>query len=210
MLRTKSDNSSNWKRTAKTAFRAAVAKPLLVRRCVGVVAALAGLIVMTFAWDGPADLVGRPQVAAPKRTNWESGLPSAHAIRTFQRFAFNGLVLPLVDDAEPPRWSRHAIDWICDGRGDVKVNGEPLVDGALVPTMFTVRWKLESCAPLPGADLLIDGEISFGASRDDTGLRAHIVKHTLKAETPTRIRHRSPAVATLERNVDKSAVASAP
>ena len=210
MLRTKSDNSSNWERTAKTAFRAAVGKPLLVRRCVGVVAAVAGLSVMTFAWDGPTDLVGRPQFAAPKRTNWDSGLPSQDAIRTFQRYAFNGLVLPLIDDTEPPRWTRHAIDWICDGRGDVKVNGEPLVDGAPVPAMFTVRWKLESCAPLAGADLLIDGEISFAVSHDDTGLRAHLVKHTLTAETSNGIRHRSPAVATLERNADKSAVASAP
>ena len=210
MLRTKSDNSSNWERTAKTAIRAAVGKPLLVRRCVGVVAALAGLIVMTFAWDGPADLVGRPHVAAPKRTNWESGLPSHDAIRTFQRYAFNGLVLPLIDDTEPPRWSRNLIDWICDGRGDVKVNGEPLIDGALVPAMFTVRWKLERCTPLAGADLLIDGEISFAVSRDDTGLRPHLVKHNLTAKTPTGDRHRLSAVATLERNADKSAVASAP
>ncbi len=210
MLRTKSDNSSNWERTAKTAFRAAVGKPLLVRRCVGVVAALAGLIVMTLAWDGPADLVGRPQVAAPKRTNWESGLPSQHAIRTFQRFAFNGLVLPLIDDAEPPRWTRHAIDWICDGRGDVKVNGEPMVDGALVPRMFTVGWKLQHCAPLAGAELLVDGEILFAVSRDDTGLRAHMVKHTLTAETPIGNRHQLPAIAVTERGAGDNSVTSAP
>ena len=210
MLRTESDNSSNWERTAKTAFRAVIGKPLLLRRCVGVAAAAAGLTLMTLAWDGPADLVGRPQIAAPTRTNWESGLPSHDAIRTFQRYAFNGLVLPLVDDTEPPRWSRNLIDWICDGRGDVKVNGEPLIDGALVPAMFTVRWKLGRCAPLAGADLLIDGEISFAVSHDDTGLRPHLVKHNLTAEAPTGNTHGSPAVATLERNADKSAVASAP
>lgn len=209
MLRTKSDNSSNWKRTAKTAFRAAIGKPLLMRQCVGVAAAVVGLTLMTLAWDGPVDLVGRPQVAAPKRTNWESGLPSQDAIRTFQRFAFNGLVLPLIDDTEPPRWSRHAIDWICDGRGDVKVNGEPMVDGALVPTMFTVGWKLQRCAPLAGAELLIDGEILFAVSHDDAGLRAHMVKHTLTAEMPTDNRHQLPAIAVTERSAGDSSVTSA-
>ena len=164
---------------------------------------------MTVAWDGPAHLVSRPQIAAPKRTSWEPDLPSEHAIRTFQRFAFNALVLPLIDDTEPPpRWSRHAIDWICDGRGDVTVNGQPLIDGAFVPPTFTVRWKLERCAPLAGAELLVDGEISFDVSRDK-GLRAHMVKHTLTADTLTGRIYRIPAIA-VEHRTDRSAATETP
>ncbi len=68
----KSEKSSTCACPAKTALRAAIGNPLLVRRCAGVAAAVVGLILMTVAWDGPADLVSRPQVAAPKRTSWES------------------------------------------------------------------------------------------------------------------------------------------
>jgi hypothetical protein len=170
---------------------------------------VAGLILITVAWEGPADLVSRPQIAAPKRTSWEPDLPSQHAIRTFQRFAFNALVLPLIDDAEPPRWSRHAIDWICDGLGDVNVNGQPLIDGAPVPARFTVSWKLERCAPLAGAELLVDGQISFEVSRDDMGLRADMVEHTLTADTLTGKMYRIPTIA-VEHGADKSAEAETP
>ena len=163
---------------------------------------------MTLAWDGPADLVGRPQVAAPKRTNWESGLPSQHAIRTFQRFAFNGLVLPLIDDAEPPRWTRHAIDWICDGRGDVKVNGEPMVDGALVPRMFTVGWKLQHALPSLAPNVRRRDLVCRLARRHR--LRAHMVKHTLTAQTPIGNRRQLPAIAVIGRGASDSSVTSAP
>ena len=194
MLNAKSDNCSNWVRIAKTAFRIAIEKPFLVRRCAGVAAALVGLTLMTVAWDDPAHPVSHPQAAVQNQTNWEPDFLSQHAIRTFQRFAFNALVLPLIDDTEPPRWSRHAIDWICDGRGEVTVNGQPLVDGLFVPATSTVRWKLERCAPLAGAELLIDGEISFDVSRNDMGLRADAVNHTLTADTLTGSIYRMPAI----------------
>ena len=54
MLRINNDNSSN-QRLAGQAFDALRNNPLLIRRCVGVAAALIGLGLMTVTWDGPHD-----------------------------------------------------------------------------------------------------------------------------------------------------------
>ena len=54
MLRTNKDNSSN-QELARRALHVLRNNPLLIRRCVGVVAALIGLGFMTANWDGPDD-----------------------------------------------------------------------------------------------------------------------------------------------------------
>ena len=204
MLRTKSDNSSNWKRTAKAAFRVAIRKPLLVRRCVGVAAALAGLTVMTS--NGMARRSCKPPASSPPKRAIGRRLPYSTRSDLQRLHQWIGVAVSMT---RKRRAGPACNDWICAGAATLSQR-EPLVDGAAVPEMFTLRWKLERCAPFAGGELLIDGEITFAVSHDDTGLRAQMVKHTLTAETPTGNRHRAPAIAVLERSAGDSPVANAP
>lgn len=202
MLRATDDNSAN-SNSAKAAclIRTRTIRPLEVRRHFGVVAVTlvcCGLVVA--ACKSPEDRPSRiggiaPAIAAPELVT-----SSDHALRTFQRFAINALVFPLIDDTEPPRWTRHATDWICDGRGEVAIDGKPLVEGEPVPIgVFSVRWNLQRCPPLSGAELLIDGEIALTVSHEGTDLHAHIAAPTLWVETPAG-RRRLPAAAAAHDN----------
>jgi hypothetical protein len=100
---------------------------------------------------------------------------STHAARTFERFAVNVLVYPLIDDTQPPRWTRSGTDWICDGRGEVTIDGRPLIEGEPVPVgEFRVRWNLEPCMPVAGADLFIEGEVELSVSHDGSTVNGHV------------------------------------
>jgi hypothetical protein len=101
---------------------------------------------------------------------------TGRALETLQRFAANALVLPLIDDTDPPRWSDHMIDWICDGRGRVTIDGRPLPDGEPVGTSpFSVRWDLERCAPFAGSEFLLEGVVELTVSLDGADFTAQII-----------------------------------
>jgi len=93
------------------------------------------------------------------------------------RYAVNVLVLPLLDDAEPPRFSTVALPLICADEADVGIDGRPLVDGAEVPADgFVVHWRFAGTCPFG-----IDGPQLSGAAdvlvlRDDAaGLQAVVL-----------------------------------
>jgi len=139
--------------------------------CVVVCAAIAIAIVVPVR---PAP--GQPTAAAGRH-----GEPSRDAVRAFERFALNLLLVPLVDDATPPRWQALGIDWVCGGAGDVTVDGRPLVDGAPLPRApFRLRWTLHHCPPLSDSSLLVDGTVVLTVSVDDHELRA-LVEPRLRA-----------------------------
>lgn len=123
----------------------------------------------------------------------------ARALSRLEQFAINVLVFPLIDDTEPPRWSRHLTEWICDGRGEVAIDGKPLVEGELIPAgQFTVHWDLQRCAPFSSdgfgnADLLIEGVVELAVSNDGTSMQGRIATPPLWIETPAG-RHRLSAV----------------
>jgi hypothetical protein len=139
---------------------------------------IAGVLVFAFAATAPDVEAPPAQVFSAGRGDPVEDVDhSMRALDTFWRFAVNALVLPLIDDTDPPRWSDHMIDWICDGRGQVTVDGKPLRDGAPVTAagVFYVRWDLQRCAPFAGADLLLDGVVELAVSRDGTGFSARVV-----------------------------------
>ncbi|MGH6623546.1 MAG: hypothetical protein ACREBN_06215 [Burkholderiaceae bacterium] len=113
------------------------------------------------------------------------------ATRRLEQFALNVLVFPLIDDTEPPRWTRHGVDWICDGRGEVAIDGRPLVEGELIPIgQFTIHWALQRCAPFSSdpfgnADLIVEGVVELVVSHDGSSLHGRIAAPSLWIETPT-------------------------
>ena len=139
---------------------------------------IAGVLVFAFAATAPEVEVAPAQVfSAARGEPVEDVDHSMRALDTFWRFAVNALILPLIVDTDPPRWSDHMVDWICDGRGQVTVDGKPLRDGMPVTAagVSYVRWDLQRCAPFAGADLLLDGVVELAVLRDSSGFSARIV-----------------------------------
>jgi len=157
----------------------------VLRRVAALVATVACCGLVAAAWERSEH--------QPRRIGHPEGLKAVaervasaqHEIENFQRFALNALVLPLIDDTEPPRWTRSGMHWICDGRGRVVVDGKPVAEGELVPAKpFTVRWDLHRCPPFNGGELLADGALELHVTPDGSNLRAYIASSSLSLETP--------------------------
>jgi hypothetical protein len=89
----------------------------------------------------------------------------------FSRFALNALLVTLIDDDEPPRWSDVALNDICGPATHVEVDGLPLVHGSTLPAAaFTVRWSMDQCAALEAFEL--QGVVDLLVFHEDTGLSA--------------------------------------
>lgn len=74
------------------------------------------------------------------------------ATQEFMTHALNALLVPLLDDDDPPRWADPSLSLDCDA-GRVTVNDAPLDIGAPIPQgTFTVRWTMQRCVPF--GDLL--------------------------------------------------------
>ena len=56
----------------------------------------------------------------------QDAMPDAPMPVDLYRFALNALLVPLLDDAVPPRWTDAAIYFSCDPGTSVMVDGEPL------------------------------------------------------------------------------------
>ena len=121
-----------------------------------------------------ASLSGHGTVSAARSTPREpAGSPAVDAAVTaeFSRFALNALLVTLIDDDEPPRWSDAALDHICGPATHVEVDGLPLVHGSRLPAgAFTVRWSMDQCTALEAFELR--GVVDLLVFHEDTGLSA--------------------------------------
>ena len=186
MLRATDYNSANLDRGAAHKIRTLIrSRRAVLRRMGALVATLACCGLVAASWERSEH--------RPRRVGHPGGLKAVaervasaqHEIENFQQFALNALVLPLIDDTEPPRWTSSGMHWICDGRGRVVVDGKPVPEGELVPARpFTVRWDLHRCPPFNGGELLADGELELHVTPDGSNLRAYIASSTLSLETP--------------------------
>lgn len=83
-------------------------------------------------------------------------------------FAFNALVVPLLDDAEPPRFADPRQPLLCAEETEVRVDGQSLVPGSPVPSgAFTLQWDLRMYCPFGPDDALLDGRVNVLVFRDD-------------------------------------------
>jgi hypothetical protein len=102
----------------------------------------------------------------------------------FRQFALNALLAPLIDDAEPARWSDVALDFMCDPSTRVLVDGKPMVSGTPVPTKaFSIRWDMNHCEPMgPGTPL--SGGVDLLVSYERSGLTAVVIPDRLQVHGP--------------------------
>jgi hypothetical protein len=90
------------------------------------------------------------------------------------RFLINGLVLPLLDDAEPPRFTEVALGLMCADAKDVRVDGRRLAEGMETPAAaFVVQWQFAGTCPFGAEGPRLSGAADVLVLRDDEmGLQA--------------------------------------
>ena len=100
------------------------------------------------------------------------------------RFALNALLVPLMDDAVPPRWNEAAMDFNCGPGTSVTVDGAPLVAGKLIPAKaFTVRWDMDHCTPMGPESVALSGRVELVVFREDAGLSAMVMPDRLRVDS---------------------------
>lgn len=101
-----------------------------------------------------------------------------------QGLALNAMLVPLLDDAEPPRWTRTLGAMRCGAGSKVWIDGQPLKPGARVPARsFTMRWKMVGCQPLSRQESFT-GDVTLTVFHEDSGgYSAMVVPTALKVRT---------------------------
>ena len=111
-------------------------------------------------------------------------MPDAPMPVDLYRLAINALLVPLLDDDEPPRWTDAAIDFNCGPKTSVTVDGEPLVARKPIPaTAFTVRWNIDGCAPVGAASVELSGRVELLVFHEDEGLSAIVIPDRLRVDS---------------------------
>ena len=100
------------------------------------------------------------------------------------RFALNALLVPLMDDAVPPRWTEAAIDFNCGPGTSVTVDAAPLVAGQLIPAKtFTLRWDMDHCTPMGPESVALSGRVELVVSHVNGGLSAMVMPDRLRVDS---------------------------
>lgn len=152
----------------------------------GCAAAVALLLALAFVASG-RESKGLPDPAQASREAHRlpalAAVPDAMMPVDLYRFALNALLLPLLDDAEPPRWSDMVIGLNCGPGTSVLIDGEPLVAGHLVPaTAFSMRWNMRQCAPM-GGNVELSGSVELAVFHEDAGLGAIVMPGRLLVDS---------------------------
>lgn len=142
----------------------------------GVAASTALIGSMVLALPEPAQAAASPVAAAPN----DGDEPASTRL---QRYALNVLMVPVLDETVPPRWTASLGAMRCAKGSQVWVDGQPLQRGALVPARsFTLRWKMVDCRPT-GPHESFNGDVSMTVYHEETGYSAMVVPTSLRVKT---------------------------
>lgn len=99
----------------------------------------------------------------------------------FHRRALNALLVPLMDDDEPPRWTDTWMNFECGPATTVTVDGKPFIARKRIPPVaFTVRWDMDGCTPLGQESMELFGSVDLLVFHEDDGLSAIVMPTRLK------------------------------
>ena len=99
-------------------------------------------------------------------------------------FALNAFLVPLLDDAVPPRWTDVAVEFVCGSATTVMVDGQPMVPSQTIPVKaFTVRWMMDRCSPLGHQSVELSGGVELEVVRNDAGLSAVVTPDHLRIDS---------------------------
>lgn len=113
-------------------------------------------------------------------------LPTVAVPVDLQRFALNALLVPLLDDAQPPRWTDVAVAYHCGPATRITVDGRPMRPNTPIPaTSFSVRWTIDRCSPMGFEALELSGEVELRVFHEENGLGAIVMPQRLAVTTLT-------------------------
>lgn len=109
--------------------------------------------------------------------------PAAAAAFDPSRYMLNAFLVPALDpDAVPLRWVDPRPAMSCDRNTAVRVNGERLKPGELVPDApFELEWLTQGCRPFGPAGPRFDGGVTLTVFREDWGFSAMVRPLNLRA-----------------------------
>jgi hypothetical protein len=156
--------------------------------CCAAVIVLSGLALAASHSKDASKVLPVPAVASTTSTHddglAQDGMADAPVPQVFYRFAFNALLVPLLDDAIPPRWTYAVVDFSCLPGTSVMVNGKPMVQGEQMPsTAFTVSWNMDHCSPLGRESVELSGQVDLRVTRVRDILKATVIPTSLRVDS---------------------------
>src|SRR5262249_56265601 len=112
--------------------------------------------------------------ADPARSSRLPVAAAAPAATDSSRFILNAFLVPALDiDVQPLRWVDPQSASLCGPNTTVRVNGEPLLAGALVPNApFELEWQADECRPFGAGGPRFYGAVTLTRSTDTCGFIA--------------------------------------
>ncbi|MES2978820.1 MAG: hypothetical protein V4731_10380 [Pseudomonadota bacterium] len=151
--------------------------------CTGIAVLTAYATVASFPTNKPTRLAPAPASTAIRPTPLLDDAADVAIPLKFQQFALNALLVPLMDDSLPRRWTDAALDFTCDNGTRVLIDGKPLIPGSLIPSgTFTVRWDIDHCEPF-GPASYFSGGVDLFVSPTDDGMSAVVVPHNFQVHS---------------------------
>ena len=101
------------------------------------------------------------------------------------KFALNAFLVPLLDDAVPPRWTDAAVEFTCDLGTSIWVDGQPMVPGNPIPAHdFVVSWAMDKCSPFGRNSVELTGGVVLMVPHTAAGFSAVVKPDQLKVDSP--------------------------
>lgn len=150
-------------------------------RTIIIVSVLALVAATGLGYAATVDL-GRNLTATVARSQHLPITASGRADGEQTRFLLNALLVTALDsDALPLRWVDPRGPSQCGPNATVRVNGNPLVAGELVPNQpFVLEWQADACRPLGQAGPRYDGWVKLTVYREDWGFSAVVEPRQLR------------------------------
>ena len=127
--------------------------------------------------------MGGVRTADSARAVLSPGAAAAPKVSPYaSRFLLNALLAPALDfDAKPLRWVDPRPALGCGPDSAVRVDGAPLIAGALVPDApFELDWQSDGCHPFGRGGPRFDGRVQLTVVRENWGFSAAVEPSNLR------------------------------
>jgi hypothetical protein len=101
---------------------------------------------------------------------------------TFKAFALNALLIPVLDDDVPSRWTEPFALMSCV-KADLLVDGKPVAFGSAVPaTAFEMHWSMDHCTAF-GEAMVMSGTVDLLVFHDGDSYSAVVQPSDLRIDS---------------------------
>ena len=147
----------------------------------GAVGAIASIAIAPI-WDSRDE---SPQVAIPRQAHpTASHHPETADASMFKAFALSALLIPVLDDDVPSRWTEPFALMSCINSA-LTIDGKPVVPGSRVPAAsFSMRGRMNQCTAL-GEAFVMSGTVDLLVFHDGDSYSAVVQPTNLRLDSPS-------------------------